>query len=382
MNILHVTPAYYPATFWGGPIFSTKMICDEMARRPGMAVSVLTTDSAGLRVRERVAEGAAALGYPVTYTRRVAGHSISPGLLWRLPGAIRRADVVHVTSTYNFPVLPAMALARLLGKPVVWSPRGAILATEDWADSPRRRLKRAFQWLAYRLAPRRLVVHVTAENERLATARALPGAEFAVIPNAVDLPPMPARPARSPGDPLRLMFLSRLHPKKGLERLLAAMAELPPSVTLDICGSGEPAYVASLQRQAEALGGRVRLHGEVQGDAKARAFAAADLFVLPSFSENFGIVIAEALAHGLPVLTTTATPWPDLESRGCGLSIDPVTGNVAAAVRMLAGRDLRSMGEAGRAWIAEDYSVAALGTAFAALYRRIVGASAGREAQP
>lgn len=382
MNILHVSPSFFPATFWGGPIFSTRMICDQMAKRPKTSVSVLTTDAAGLSVAERVNPKVSDLPYPVIYTRRIAGHSIAPGLIWRLPGAMRRADVVHLTAAYNFPVLPTMLLARVMGKPVVWSPRGAIQATEEWADSPRRGLKRVFHRLAFRLAPRRLIIHVTAESERLATARALPDARFAVIPNAVDLPARTIRPPRAPGAPLRLVFLSRLHPKKGLDRLLGAMAELPSTVTLDVYGTGDPAYVAQLRRMAEGFGGRVRLHGEVQGAAKALAFAVADLFVLPTFSENFGISIAEALAHGLPVLTTTATPWQDLESRGCGLAIDPQNGDIAAAVQQLARRDLHAMGMEGRAWIEAEFSAAALATAFAALYGGFLAPISSRQGFP
>ena len=380
MRILHVTPAYFPATFWGGPIFSTRMICDEMAKRSGMSVTVLTTDSAGRRVSERVDPCGAQMAYPVIYTRRLAGQSVAPGLLWHLPLCVWRSDVVHVTSTYNFPVLPAMLMARLMGKPVIWSPRGAIQATEEWADSPRKGLKRVFHRLARRLAPTRWVMHVTAESERLAVSRSLQGAECALIPNAVDVPDVLPRAAWTPGDPIRLLFLSRLHPKKGLDRLLDAMFDLPATVTLDICGSGDPDYTATLRRRAADLGGRVRLLGEVHGAAKAQAFGNADLFVLPSFSENFGIAVAEALAHGLPVLTTTATPWADLEARGCGLSIDPVEGDLAEAVLRLAQGDLRAMGRAGRAWLEADVSVTALGDAFAALYRRVHEAKAGGQA--
>ncbi|WP_352933965.1 glycosyltransferase [Mesorhizobium sp. M1169] len=371
LHILHVTPCYYPATFWGGPIFSTLAICDAMSKTPGMKVEVLTTDAAGLNVSDRVsAVSRPDFGYSVHYARRVAGHSISLEILLRLIPAIRRCDVVHLTATYSFPTIPTLFLARLFRKPVVWSPRGAIQATEQWAQSPRKRLKRLFQSVARRICPPITFIHTTAEEERSATASAMPGLPVVVIPNSVDIPPQPNRVQAIDGA-LRLIFLSRLHPKKGLDRLMSAMEQLPERVSLDIYGTGDPVYVAHLTERAATFGGRVRLRGHVDGAAKFAAFAEADLFVLPTFAENFGIAIAEALAHGLPVLTTTATPWKELESRGCGLCIEPENGDIAKAITELSQRDLRSMGLIGRRWVVEEFSPAASGKAFAALYETI-----------
>ena len=368
MKILHVSPSFYPATFWGGPIFSTKAICDGIATMPDFSLRVLTTDAAGLAVSDRVRR--VPMGHPVHYAYRIAGHSVAPGVLGHLPAAVLWADVVHLTGTYSFATLPTLALARGLGRPVVWSPRGALQATQDWPDAPRKTAKRLFERAAQKLRPKGCVLHVTAAMEAAQSVVRLPDIRTAVIPNCVSIPPLVGRIFR-PGGALRLMYLGRLHPKKGIDQLIAAMGRLPDYVTLDIYGSGDAAYEATLRATAAEYGTRIRFHGPVQNAAKALAFARADLFVLPSHSENFGIVVAEALAHGLPVLTTTATPWRRLDLIGAGACIDPLQDDLAGAIARLGAGDLAGMGAYGRDWMIRDFSSEVMVARFAALYRSL-----------
>ena len=208
MNILHVTPSFYPATKWGGPIWSTKAICDGIHETSDMNVRVLTTDAASADLKDRVAPPA--LAYPTFFTRRFVGHSIAPGLLARLPAAIRWADVVHVTGTYSFPTLPTLALARLMQRPVVWSPRWALQATAAWDDAPRKRVKYLFERAAQFLRPERTVWHVTARSEAADSVGRLPDIETALIPNCVDVPK--ELPAKINGvSALRLLYVCLLY---------------------------------------------------------------------------------------------------------------------------------------------------------------------------
>ncbi len=362
MKILHVAPSFYPATWWGGPIWSTKAICDGIHQTPGMELRVLTTDAASPHQRDQISP--ADLPYPVHYARRIAGHSVAPGLLARLPAAIRWADLVHLTATYSFPTLPTLALARLIGRPVVWSPRGALQATEDWGAAPRRRIKTLFTQAAQAMRSGHAVLHVTSAAEAAGSVRHLPGIQTVVIPNCVEIPSDVQRPAQA--DRLRLMYLGRLHPKKGLDLLFDAMDQLPPHVTLDVYGTGAPDYVGTLQRRASD---RIRLHGHVEDAGKARAFGSADLFILPSHSENFGIAVAEALAHAVPVITTKQTPWQAINRQGCGRCVDLAKTDLASEIMRLAGADLRRMGEKGRDWVHRDFTAAAMTAAFVELYR-------------
>lgn len=121
--------------------------------------------------------------------------------------------------------------------------------------------------------------------------------------------------------PRRVLFLSRIHPLKGLENLVRAWAQLAPSQwQLQIAGPDSGGHLTEIQRLAKKLGvaESIEYLGEVDGQRKADVYRNADLFVLPTFSENFGVVIAEALSYGLPVITTRRAPWSDLETQGCG----------------------------------------------------------------
>lgn len=373
MNLLHVTPTFYPATFWGGPIFSTKALCDGAAATSGVQVRVLTTDAAGLRPADRVrpAWQNFPLGYRATYTRRLAGNDIAPGLLARLLPAVAWADIVHLTATYNMPTLPTLLACRIMGRPVVWSPRGAIQARIEWVGAGSRG-KLAFEQMARALAPRNTVLHVTAPIEAELTRRAMPGMDLAIIPNAIEIPEVPSDSVRSQPEegPLRLLFLSRVHEKKGLDLLIAALPRLP-GTHLTVCGEAAPHYLAALKSQVVQLDltNRVTFAGHVDGAARNQAYCGADLFVLPSHSENFGNVIGEALAYGVPVVTTTATPWKAVESAGCGRIVSPDTDALVDAITELAHMDLAAMGRKGRAFVIDNFSPEHVSARMLTLYR-------------
>ncbi|WP_246849705.1 glycosyltransferase [Rubellimicrobium arenae] len=379
IRVLHVTPTYYPAVAFGGPIFSTKALCDGAARDPGFEVRVLTTDSAApgrsdaLPLTENPAWFPA--GYEVRYCRRRFMTSGSPELLRRLPGLIRWADVVHVTAAYSFPTIPALLLCRLLGKPVVWSPRGSLQATAQWSGAPRRRMKELYESVCNAVRPRRTILHATAEMERETSRGRLGDIESVVIPNGIELPgELPDRTWR-PGGRLRLMFMSRLHEKKGLDVLIRVMARLPAQVTLDIYGDGEADHVAGFRSLVAELGltDRVLFRGQIGAQEKLRAFAEADLFCLPTRSENFGIVVGEALAHGVPVITTTAAPWDGLETEGCGLWTEQGEDALEAAILSLNNADLAALGERGRQWMERDFTPVSVSLRMRDVYRRLVG---------
>lgn len=131
-RILHVAPAYFPAIVYGGPTFSTMALCDGLAASGAVKVSVLTTDSNGPKVSDCVKIDSNpmrfAAGYDVHYCRRIALGSFSVEFLRRLPGQMRRSDLVHLTSTQNFTTIPTLLLARMLDELIGWSPHGKLQA--------------------------------------------------------------------------------------------------------------------------------------------------------------------------------------------------------------------------------------------------------------
>jgi glycosyltransferase involved in cell wall biosynthesis len=368
LKILHLSPSFYPATFYGGPIRSGLALCTELVKL-GCDIRVLTTNSNGPRVVGAPSgEEASINGVRVVYCQRMFRPDIAPSLLLRLPHYIRWADVVHITGVFNYTTLPGLAGAALWKKPVVWTPRGALM---DYGLQRRRHLKRAWLWASGALCPRRTALHVTSEEEREQAAAALPGIPASIIANGVDIPEQVIRPRQ--GETLRLLYIGRLHSKKALENLLSALKMVPDAI-LTIGGEGEREYTAHLHRLTSELGlqDRVTFTGEVLGSAKRQLFDISDAFVMPSHSENFGISIAESLAHGVPVIASHGTPWSRIEEIGCGLWTGNSPESLAAAIRQVREMPLFEMGARGRIWIQSEYTWQPRAHEMIALYQELL----------
>ncbi|SIR14689.1 Glycosyl transferases group 1 [Rhizobium sp. RU33A] len=178
-----------------------------------------------------------------------------------------------------------------------------------------------------------LVVNSEQESARLRELGLTP--PIAIIPNGVDLQGFSAELANKKRE-RTILFFSRIDPKKGIPDLLAAWQSLSDhkGYRLHICGHGEAAYVAGIQKQIESLGlANVVLLPPVFGPRRWDVFASASVYVLPSYSENFGITVAEALSAGLPVITTRATPWSSLPGEGVGWIIGNDVAELASALR-------------------------------------------------
>ncbi|WP_017364165.1 glycosyltransferase [Methylococcus capsulatus] len=283
--------------------------------------------------------------------------------------------VIHDHGLWLESDIAAARAAHQAGLPLVVSPHGML---EPWALSHRAGKKR----LAWRLYQERLLraarlIHVTAAAERESVTALLPGTPTRVVPLGV----APSA-AVSSCDGKTALFLSRIHPVKGLDLLLAAWARaMPADWRLRIAGPDEGGHAQVVAGQIRALGleDRVELSGPLYGEDKARALAESALFVLPSRSENFGLVVAEALMAGVPVITTRATPWLDLPMRGCGWTVAPDVEALADGLReasRLSAERRRAMGRAGRAWMLADFTWDAYGQRLARLYEELAADAA------
>lgn len=385
MKVLHVAPSFHPAHIYGGPIESVYQLCRALARR-GCQVRVLTTDANGPKsvlAVDTTRELEIAGGFSVRYCHRIVDVSISPALLRLLLERIRWADVVHLMAVYSFPTIPTLLLCKLLGKPVVWSPRGML---QRWAGTRKPRLKALWEMVCRLAAPKKLILHVTSQQEADESAGRFPSAALAIIANGVEIPSIINQ--RQPGDDLRLVYLGRLDAKKGIENLIQACAivkaRAEQKFSLTIAGAGDAAYERALAERIATLGltDQIRMIGAVHGPAKQALFASAAMIVVPSHTENFAMVVAEALAHGVPVIASKGTPWQAVEEQRCGLWVDNDPTSLADAIARLSQMPLEEMGRRGRAWMEKDFSWDGRAEEMIRVYQAIMQTAAKLASQP
>jgi glycosyltransferase involved in cell wall biosynthesis len=206
-------------------------------------------------------------------------------------------------------------------------------------------------------------IHVTSEQEYEEIRNFGLTNPVAIIPIGIDLPKLPEQTMAGPAVKRIVLSLGRIHPKKGLSRLVYAWAKVEaghPGWWLKITGPPESGHDQELRELARALGlTRISVEGPIYGDAKIATYREADVFVLSTLNENFGLTVAEALAAGTPVISTKGAPWRGLESEGCGWWIDHGIERLAAALAdamALPREALKAMGSKGREWMIRDFS--------------------------
>lgn len=295
-------------------------------------------------------------------------------------------EVVHFHGLWQSRFLKISAHCRRHNIPYVVSPHGML---EPWAFKHKWWKKWPYFHLVekHHLAGAQRIL-ATSENEARNLRRFLPASRCEVLPLGLAMASkgpdyVAARSTLGWQDSeFIFLFLSRIHPKKGLHLFLAALAKLKSSQLsgkrLVIVGGGEPSYVRRLKRFHEDNRSRLpRIDwiGEVWTDEKWPYLQGADLFCLPSYSENFGLAILEALQVGTRVLTTNQTPWSAIGSWNAGYVVDPTEvaiGSVLAEQVMesppwpLQQRDLLAQK------IHNTFSWDAIGSRYLQLYREIV----------
>ncbi|MEB3421670.1 glycosyltransferase [Salipiger marinus] len=279
----------------------------------------------------------------------------------QMAGAIAalNPDLVDVQGLWTYPSMANLRHSTKTGARYIVTPRGML---DPWARR-NSAWKKKIAGIVYEYAHLRgaFVLRATAEMEAQHFRDMGLINPIAVVPNGLNLPDLAPRTDHT----LRsILFLSRIHPKKGVNYLLRSWAALHanfPTWEIVIAGIDENGYEARLKAQARKLGlPRVRFVGEVHGIAKETLYRDADLFVLPTHAENFGLVVAEALAQETPVITTQNAPWEGLEAQGCGWWINLDQERLTESIRFALSRpaeDLKQMGIRGRAWVQRDFAM-------------------------
>jgi glycosyltransferase involved in cell wall biosynthesis len=384
LKILHVIPSL--AREHGGPTRALSLMEKELAAL-GITVDTVTTDDDGPKRRNGKPEGV-----PLTengVTRRYFGkrwdfYKFSPALGWWLLRHVRDYDVVHIHALFSFSSIAAAFAARRSGVPYVLRPLGTL--ARYGVTQRRPKLKRlSLSWLEGPALRRAAAVHFTSDDEMREATQTVGPMNGVVIPLGIESAKMAdgsVMRARYPvfGAAPYLLFLSRLDPKKNVEGLLKAFAIVlfeRPETRLLIAGDGEPTYVSNLKALAieVGLGDKVVWAGHIEGDLKASAMAGAEVFVLPSFSENFGIAAAEALMAGLPcVLGQGVAIAQDVVLAGAGVAVAPDPDSIAAGLRdITADPKIRADMSARASALARDkYSVQTMGAMLVQLYSGIL----------
>ncbi len=362
MNVLHCISGLSSGS--GGPARSVPALADALARRgPAVRLAYVSgPDDVDL-------DGCAAVPAP---------YQPSPPRSLGASRELRRAlkdgpgyDIYHASGLWELAQHYTSRAALQHDAPFVITPRGML---EPWAlkqSSWKKQLARRLY--AGRTLERADCLHAITTSE-VASFRAFGlDAPVAVVPNGVDLEEFEGLDAARDrladlypterGRPVAL-FLSRLHPKKGLLHLMTAWAAVRADHAdwvLLVCGPDDIGYRSEVEQRADrlGLGESVIFAGPVYGADKLAALAAAECFVLPSFSEGFSMAVLEALACRLPVLITPGCNFPEVEDAGAGIVVAPNAAGTEEGLRRLLTLDpaeRATMGGRGRRLVEEQYT--------------------------
>jgi len=374
VKILHVIPGISPT--YGGPSRAIRIMAHDLVQA-GHDVTIVTTTADGDRELDKPL-GVAQLedGANVLYFPRQSHTWTFSWPLWRwLQANTKRFDVAHVHALFSFPTLPACLAARRAGVPYIVRPLGLL---DAWSLGRKRWKKAPY----FRLVERKnlraaAALHATSRAEARHLEQLGLADKTHVLPLGIPLPePLEARTEH---DPVRLVFYGRLHSKKALPAVLAALRLLRDrgrDVELLVAGSGEPDYVGELERQTRELEltDAVDFLGFVEPAAQRAVFARADIFVLPSWQENFGIAVAEALALGRPVIVSDQVALAaEVARANVGKVIPPgdATALAAAVDELVEEGDWQALAQRARELVENEFSRERQLEALEQLYARL-----------
>ncbi len=369
MNVQQIVPGFSNEA--AGPSYSVPGLCCGLVAK-GVSVTLHALVKP---------EGVSYPFHVQTYPRcRMPYYALgrSPEMLNGLRRACADAEILHNNGLWMFPNVYSGWAVRGTKCKLVMAPRGSLAV---WSLMRSYWVKKAFGFLFQNAVLRRTDMwHATSAKEYEEIRAQGYQQPVAIVPIGMDLPevePRKARKARNGEEERRVVFFGRLHKVKGVDRLLLAWEEVAQDgwelvIAGPDCGMLEELKSIVAERKLP----RVSFVGEINGPAKYEFLADADIYVLPSDTENFGITVAEALASGTPVIASQGTPWEGLEREKCGrwvpIGVEPLA---AALKEMMAMNDAEraAMGARGREWIRRDFAWEGIGAKMKAAYEWLLG---------
>ena len=357
MRISLVVPSFYPAMVYGGPIFATLHAAEALSYE-GIDVYVSSTNANG-KTKLDVESGLFIKyqdGLYIKYYDETIINRFSFSMLLGLSKDMKEADVVHIQSVFSMPTPMALVYAKLFGKKVLLSPRGSLC---QWCLNEKQSFKK--NWLRFLIAPfiTDVLWHATSEQEKSDIKAVFGASKVALISDGVNCEefdkPVKLTPEafmkRFTGSNIMpqkiLVSMGRLHKVKGFDILLNAFKKVLqkyPDAVLLLAGEddGEKGHLQELSNVLQ-LEDNLFFTGPLYEQEKRDFLANADLFVLPSHTENFGIVYAESLASGTPIVASTNTPWSEVEETDCGRWVNNSIEETAQAILEVLQKDRETM---------------------------------------
>ena len=362
----------------GGTSNSVTVTCSELARA-GLEIDLVSQDFGEPEDLNVLPDVAAVRTRFATANRLPFTNSVySPGFRSLVAATCRESkpDLVHDHGLWLPANHAAASVCRDLRLPLIVSPHGMFGSNALGHE----RLKKALAWRVFQRRDLMSAVAACVNSGLEADDVRARGYDkpIAVIPHGVRLPSSRRHLARGTGAKIAL-YLGRIHPLKGLLALIQAWAAVrPDGWRLIMAGPDEKGYRRMVQEaiDREGRGGSIELVGAAFGESKARLYESASLFIQPSLSENFGMAIAEALAQGVPVITTKGTPWSAIVQEGCGWWVASTGPEIAAAIReasSLPDGELQAMGLRGRIFVEKNFTWGKVVTMLVALYGWVLG---------
>ncbi|MFH1791836.1 MAG: glycosyltransferase [Candidatus Omnitrophota bacterium] len=394
MNILHVTPTYIPAYVQGGSVRAAHELCKALARR-GVNITVYTTnidcgDISDIHEKtEREADGLKITYFPVRFPGR---YYYSPAMSAAIEINAGRFDIVHIHSVFLHPTCAAARVCRRKKVPYILNPFGAL--DPDMIGMKNTVLKKAYiYFFEKKNVHNAAAIHVASQYEKGQFLKLGFKNRVVVIPPGLDFEACgfgagaADRAARADGNKagIKVLFLGRIHPKKGLEVLIRALGKVRSvrkDVVMTVSGTGDNEYLLRIKKAVRDAGleKHVRFTGMAIGPDKEKIFMDSDIFALPSRGENFGIAILEAMAYGLPVVTTDRVGLGrDVEECNAGIVTEYDADKFARAILGLCDNaGLRgAMGKRGRALARERFDINRIADETKRVYSSIINNNQG-----
>lgn len=351
MKILHISPSYYPAFQYGGPI-KLDYLLNKFLVKKGISVDVFTTN-AGLENDMEILldQWTNVSGTNVKYFSYCLrdNYNFSHSMLLNLIKEISKYNLVHISYVWNFPVLAGALVSKINKIPYMISPHGTLC--REAIELKSKHLKKLYFTLLGRVyIDWANGIHFTSEDEmRNSTSYLNIKSKPYIVPNGIDLSEYENLPGKNQfkvkypilSGKRYILFLGRVNKKKGLDILVNAFKLLAKGfedLFLVVVGPDNDGYKAELENMIDKKGlkNKVLFTGMLLGDDKLAAYTGAEVFVLPSYSENFGMTVVEAMACNVPILISDKVGiYDDVEKYNAGIVTSTTTDSLYSGLKKL-----------------------------------------------